>query len=588
MMTAWTHRAGARMSSKPIHFEVFLKKHPKGEWALFEARDDREDALELARTLLKRHGSGSVRVTREQYDEAQRIYRTVPIFEGGAERFQDPKEKKGEATLPCVTPGDLMGAAARDTMRRVLSGWFERKQVCPLELMNRADLAEALDGSDTDLQHAIQKVAVARAQNTDASVHAYVRLLNDLAERAIKQVHVEAAIRAKAAAPRDDDFAAAAARILAEGTPEKRLQATIAEKLRKSESIGRKAVQLLDMMETLPDEPEMRNFAGGQADLFLAEILSFDRALEHVVGKCRDAGDHVERLTAIYEGVADHPNLMSAPEGAHRLAARIAAGGADRTRSEIARRILALLRSPKRLKPNSVLEEIKLARALAQRLIAASGSDLAPQALVEAFTHRSARLLAPETIDEALEDAEDPPTQIERLLAMEDNLVGSANKSKLAGYAKSRLSSQGAQSWFRRGPGQPLERLSRLAALQRRSDAGSFNAKDKAELSAAFDATGLAILEDTKVLDRITASGRSVLEQASAMLKLSVQGVLPAGRCTAYAQDIAGRLLASDEGRAEAADPGSASVLASLQSLLAQAAALDTPAGGDDAETRAA
>lgn len=580
------------MSSKPVHFEVFIKNHRKDDWTLFEARDDREEALEIARTLLKRNPSASVRVTREQYDTNERIYRTVPIFEGGAERFQDPKEKTGEATLPCVTPADLLGPAARDTMRRVLSGWFERKQVCPLELMNRADLADDLDGSDTDLQHAIQKVAISRAQNSDASVHAYVRLLNELTERAMNQVRAEAAARARVA-PKDDDFAAAAARILAEGTPEKRLQATIAEKLKNADTIGRKAVMLLDLMDTLPADPDTRMFAGGQADLFLSEILSFDRALEHVIGKCRDAGDHVERLTALYEGVADHPNLMAAPEAARRLATRIGRQDAERTRSEIARRILTLLRSPKRLKPDSVLEEIKLARALAQRLIAASGPDLAPQALVEAFTHRSARLLAPETIDEALEGAGDATTQIERLLAMEDNLVGAANKNKLAGYVRNRLNSQGSQSWFIRGPGQPFERLARLAALQRRCDAGTFDAKDKAELSAAFDAMGLAVLEETRVFDRITKSGRPVLDQAAALLKLSVQGLLPSGRCTAQAQDLAGQLLGSEDGRTEAADPGAAPTLAALQSLLAQAAvgegAPPKPAsGGDDTANKAA
>lgn len=577
------------MTRKPVHYEVFLKKHRKSDWTLFEARDEREDALELARALLNRHAAGSVRVTREQYDEAARIFRTVPIFEGGTDQFADPKEKTGEASLPCVTPADLFGAAARDTIRRVLSGWFERKQVCPLELMNRADLAEDLDGSDKDLQHAIQKVAIARAQNSDASVHAYVRLLNDLSEKAIAQVRRESRARG-AVAPAKDDFAAAAARIMAEGTPERRLQSVIAEKLKDADTIGRKAVRLLDMLDTLPGDPGTRAFALSQVDLFLSEILSFDRALEHIVGKCRDLGDHIERLTAVYEGVSSHANIAGAPDGARRLADRMIE--LDHTRAEIARRILDTLRSPKRLKPDSVFEEIRLARTLAQRLIAASGRDLAPQALVEAFTHRSARLLSPEIIDEALAGAEDPPAQIERLLAMEDNLVGAANKTKLAGYVRSRLAGQSAQSWFCRGPGQPLERLARLAALQRRVEAGTFDAKDKAELSEVFDATGIAVLDDSRVLDRIIKSGRPALEQASALLKLAVQGLLPQGRSTAYAHDLAGRLLASEEGRAEAAAPGAGPTLASLQTLLAQAGALTEktppPAGGEDRDTKSA
>ena len=152
------------MAHEDVHYEVFLKKNVKASWTLVEALKDRNAALALANKLHANHSSGSIRVVREVWDAESSGFRGGAIFEIGPEKFSGD-EKPAEATIPCLTPDDLSGPAARDTVRRALSGWLERSQVCPMELLHRPDLIEELDGSDTDLQHAIQKVAIARAQN---------------------------------------------------------------------------------------------------------------------------------------------------------------------------------------------------------------------------------------------------------------------------------------------------------------------------------------------------------------------------------------------------------------------------------------
>ncbi|MFW6300325.1 MAG: hypothetical protein ACOC20_05340, partial [Oceanicaulis sp.] len=55
------------MARRDVHFEVFLKKHKKADWALVEAVTDRQEALDLGHTLKKRHPKGSVRVQREEW-----------------------------------------------------------------------------------------------------------------------------------------------------------------------------------------------------------------------------------------------------------------------------------------------------------------------------------------------------------------------------------------------------------------------------------------------------------------------------------------------------------------------------------------
>lgn len=555
------------MTSGKIHFEVFLKKHPKAEWVLIEAVNDRTDAIALADRLVAKAPRGSARVARETWNDATGTFSSVTIHEVGAERFSAPKEKTGEATLPCVTPEDLAGPAARDTVRRALSPWLERQEVCPLELLYRPDMIEALDACESDLQHAIQKVAIARSQGSDASVHAYVRLLTELVEKGIEKARKEA--RRKTQDPKNASFRELTEKIYAEGSAETRLRRAIAERLANAPGMARKAEMLLDFHDDLPEEPEARAFAASQADAFLAEMLSFDRALNQIIGQTRDLGSHVERLTSVYAGAQTHPSMNGAPDNARRLAAKFSGRELPDSKGEIARRVLTALSQPKRFKPDSVFDEIALSRSLAQRLIAASGEDLNPQALVEAFTVRSARLLSPESVEEALKGALTPAEEIARLLSMEDNLVGEQNKAKLASYVRGRLTGQKSTGWFVTGPGQPFERLAQLTALQKRALKGTFPESAKGEMSDAFDQIGVMIVHEHKLFDRVTSSNLPALDRAAGLLRLAAQDILPIGRCRQDAQARAMRLLSSEMGRAEArADSGPAK-LQELQGLLA-------------------
>lgn len=565
----------AEMAHEDVHYEVFLKKNVKASWTLVEALKDRNAAMGLAKKLQTNHSSGSIRVVREVWDAESGGFRGGSIFEVGPEKYAGD-EKPAEASIPCLTPDDLSGPAARDTLRRALSDWLERSQVCPMELLHRPDLIEQLDGSDTDLQHAIQKVAIARAQNSDASVHAYVRLITELVQRGIEQSRKEA--KAGGKPPRGKSFAETASLVAGKSAPEKLMRRAIADQLSESYDMGEKVRHLLDMHDDLPEDAQARALAATHTDAFMAEILSFDSALRRVLGDTVDLGDEVLRLTGIYEGAPDSPDLSRAPETARRLASQIKQASLPAAHNELAQQILEKLRAPKRFRPRSVMAEIELARKLAQRLIVSAGQNLNlnPDALVEAFTHRSARLLQPDAIEEALSGAHTPVDQIERLFAMEDHLVGEENKKKLASYIRGKVQANTTVNFFLRGAGQPLERLSQVTSLQARAMKGGFPKADKRELVEAFDTLGLAILDATKVMDRVAGSNAPVLDRAAALLKLAATGLLPEGRCRYDAQARAVRMMESDEGRVAAASPGGEQKMLAVQQLLAQLAPPET------------
>ncbi|MGD2132559.1 MAG: hypothetical protein PVI23_07180, partial [Maricaulaceae bacterium] len=175
-------------SSDDTHFEVFEKANRKASWRLVEARDTKASALELAAERIKKTPGASIRVTKEKWIADDGAFRSYTIFEAG-EKFEEDDRADRTAEIPCRTPGDLAKAMARETIGRVLGDWLSRNKATPLELLHRVDLVEKLEASGTEYQHAIQKVAIARASSADANVQNIIKQLNALLQRTIEQLY---------------------------------------------------------------------------------------------------------------------------------------------------------------------------------------------------------------------------------------------------------------------------------------------------------------------------------------------------------------------------------------------------------------
>ncbi|MBO6796024.1 hypothetical protein [Maricaulis sp.] len=558
--------------SKELHFEIFLKKNRNAGWALHDALPVRDDAIRKAHALLREFKDGSVLVTKENFDDGERKFRSVPIFEGGHDRYQIETDNDREATLPCLTPDDLAKPHARETIRRSLTGWFERNKAVPMELLHRPDLVETLEASGTELQHAVQKIAVASAQDSDADVQTFVKQLNDLVQRGLKRIYKDQRDGRIPTYPKGKDFAEVAADIHAKDSRAYTLRGAMADALMGKRSYGDKLDALLDMSEQLPEDEKAREFARAEVDGYLADVIGFEAGGEALLGKCNDLGETIERLICLYDGDPHADAMNMAPSGARRMAKRISAGELDECRTYIGQRLLKELEKPKRLRPKSVREEVRLARELAQKLVTCAGQDLPLDQMSKAFTARSARLLQPETIDELLRFSNDASEELDRLLQLEENIVGDANKAKLAGYVRTALGSNQTDQYFVRGDGKPLERMSLLTSHQTRILRSKFNEADKADLSGMIDQMGLKIIDDTKILNAVEAGPRPALDKAEGLLKLATAGALPAGQCRTDAQARALRQIKSEMGLKEAQTPEARPKLVNIQTMLQQLA----------------
>ncbi|SDM38950.1 hypothetical protein [Maricaulis salignorans] len=554
------------------HYEVFVKKNRKAAWTLHEAQNDREMAIRLAHDIFAQNKIGSVRVTKEVYDEEARTFRSVPICELGEEKFAEDDDKNGTATLPCLTPEDLSKPHARDTIRRVLTAWFERLQALPMELLHRPDLVEQLEASGTDLQHAVQKVAIASAKDGDANVHGYVKQLNELIQQALTRIYQDARAQRLPEYPDSKPFKDIVNEIHAGDQRAYLLRSAMAARLKSAKRYSDKLEALMDMAGTLGEDSPVRDFALTEIDNYAAEVISFDAGMTALLGSCRDLGETLQRLACLFDGDEGADAINFAPNVCKRLTISIGKGEMDACRAVVAQSLLTELQRPKRLRPSSLPGELRLARELAQKLVMSPDSLLPTDALIKAFAARSARLLHPETIDELLKGAADSNEELERLLALEENLVGEANKQKLAGYAHGLLGSQNMLSWYLRGPNKPLERLAALTAHQRRVLKGQYPAREKAELAGAIDGLGMKVIDESKILNAVEAGDRPALDKATGLLRLATAGALPTGQCSSDAQARAMRHLKSAEGMSEAQTEDGRAKLKLIQTMLVKMA----------------
>jgi len=106
----------------------------------------------------------AVRVCKESLDPDTREFRSVSILSKGKTEVARKKKVIENREPLCVTPEDLYTVHARDRIGRLLEAWLSRNHATAFELLHRPDLIEKLDAAGTDLQHAVQKIAVPEAQ----------------------------------------------------------------------------------------------------------------------------------------------------------------------------------------------------------------------------------------------------------------------------------------------------------------------------------------------------------------------------------------------------------------------------------------
>lgn len=550
------------MSENQVHYEVFVRKQVNSTWVLDMACEERDRALEAAKTALAETRVIAARVTKETLDNETREFRSVTIFNEGAPERKKGKERPEDHTPLCVSPQDLYSAHARDRIGRLLDNWLTRQKATPFELLHRPDLVEKLEASGVELQHAIQKIAVPEAQAKNVGVHEVIRGFQDLIERAIQRLIKDSR---RGALPNIDKegFAQACRRLAAEPERGYLLGAAIAASIAPAITWRDKVGRLLDLADAAPAESGPRAVAFEVIEQPLAEILGSRTGLADLLGGETDLGDQLAAMTRLSgaEGVEMlirmEPTLIGVLPELNGPAARLANWlGGDHfasVRGALSQRVLRELNGPRRLKPTDAGTEIEYLRALAMALTAASGPSLPLVDIQEAFIARSRALVASDFVEALVGRQRTAREEFELLVKLAENVTGPVNKCHAARWIMACAKALKFEREFREGTESPVARMAVLAKLQASLTRSGLPVEDQGPIQVRLGEVGAMIEADNRIVASIVKAGVPLVHKLTLLLRMAMAEAAPAGAAADRAKAEAVKLIRLPEFRAELA-----------------------------------
>jgi len=563
-----------------VHYELFVRRKVGAQWTLEIATENRTHALQVAEDVLVQNRAIAVRVSKETLDPATGEYKSIAIFTKGMVDGGKPKKEVEDRDPLCVQPADLYTSHARDRIGRLLEGFLVRHKASPFELLHRPDLVEKLEASGTDLQHALQKIAIPEAEARGQTVHEVIRHFQGLVERTI--ANLNKAFKKGALPDLDKEgFAKAAERLVADPDRAFLLGAGVAASIAPAVSWSAKIARLLDLADAAPDEPRARVAALAAIEQPLAEIIGSRAGMADLLDTTNeDLGVTLAAMTRLTGGVAVEAlikieasvrNVMPELSGtAKRLGEWLAGDNFPSVRKAIAQRVLAELNGVRRLKPTDAEAEIEFLRALAMSLTAAAGRILQAEDIQGAFTARSKTLLNGDFIEALLGRDRSAYEEIKMLIRLAENVMGAVNKRNTARWLNANISAMRFEKELRAGPDSPVAKLGNLAGLQRQLVRSGLVREDFEPLCAKLGDIGALIEADTRLLTMLVRAPAPLPHRLQLLAKLALGEAGPTGPVADKARNEALKLAKDPSSREQLAS--SPQTMDLLKTLVSQAA----------------
>jgi hypothetical protein len=528
--------------ARQVHFEVFRRAGARGGWTLHEVVNERDRAMNMAKEMMtgEKKATG-VKVVKETYDDDSGDYLSLKIFEDGATQMKlAPAQEDAPQATPCFKPDDLYSYHARQTMMRLLADFLARNKVTITELIHRADLLDKLEATGTVYQHAVQKIAVAQAASGTTPVQQIVKTLNELIDQATQRVYRDQR-KGLFPNPHADQFAELATKLAGQGDAAYLFNGALARSLKDTNGWNEKILALIEILGYAPESGDPRTLILSSIDAVMSEALSASTALHELLGPSENLADALTRLVELFLGKIV---MEDAKGGLVALSARFAADELPEARTAIAGRIVAEFKSPKRLRPDSLVEELKALRRLANRVVYGVGKFLSHEDLITAFTLRSKRLVTQETLSTYIHDCA-VDEKIERLLFVEENIIGIENKRQLASFILPVMNAAAFDNFFQEPKVPVLQRLQRLAQLQARVRRSSFVDAQQEEIAGRMDRLACEVAARAKLFENLEAKNQNHVAKATTLLKLAMGGFFTEGAMSGRAREIILRCLAT-------------------------------------------
>ncbi|QBX36820.1 hypothetical protein E4M02_04760 [Brevundimonas sp. S30B] len=545
----------------PIHYEVYVRKTDPAPWSLLMAVEDRKIAIETAEDLLKDDRAAAVRVTKETLEPETMEFASVTILTKGAPEVKRKRLVSEEEAGPsCRGPQDFYTPHARELIGRVLEDWLARQGATAFELLHRPDLAERLDASGVELQHAIQKTAVPESQAVGQSVHDLVRRYQKLSEQAIERLMALGRSQ-KIPDLTDRSIADVAHRLSGKAERGLLMGAAVAGALAPLRGARTKLGRLMDLAEGAPAEGPPRALALVPIEQLASEMLSARTSLAEILGPALDQGGSLaavvrmiapREVDAVLRVDPDLALLIPPLDGpAARLAERLAAGDFPLLATALARMVARELKGPRRLRPADAVGEIEILRALATLLTAASDRLLSQEEVLSAFAERSKSLVTADFVAAYVKGCPTVLDEAQNLAWLCENVTGASNKRSAARWMSACVSSLRFESEMRQAGQTASQKLLALAALQRSARLCDLSEIEEGKLCDAIGAVGDVVERETRLVAQLSRARVSTPQKLGALLRLASGEAAPLGPAADRAKAEALRLFRQPQTRAD-------------------------------------
>ena len=547
----------------PVHYEIYIRKAPADSWSLLQATENRKQAVETAEDLLADKRAAAVRVTKETLDPQTMEFQSITVLTLGApEVKRKPIVRHDDQPSNCVTPQDLYAPHAREVIGRVLEDWLKRRQVTPFELLHRPDLAEVLEASGVELQHAVQKVAVPQSQATGQAVHDLIRHYQKLVQATTERI-IEAGRKTLFADLNAGDASLADLACKLEGHADRAflMGGALCGALKDVTGGRARLERMMDLVDAAPAEGAPRAMVLVAVEQILCELFAAPPRRAEILGPSLDLGG---AMAAIVRMVA--PNEMEAlirmeprlaaqvppVDGpAQRLAKRLAAGEFRLLAAAMAREVIRELKSSRRLRPGDPAGEIDILRTLAMALTATTGRLLSLEEVQDAFVQRSKSLVTADFVGAYASGCSGAVDEAMALVRLCENVTGVANKRAAARWLSACVGALRFETELRGGsPNLAAQRLAALAAVQKGVRAAALAETDEEEISGRIGGVAGMVEADAKLVAQVAKSSLPPVRRLSVLLKLASGETAPFGPVADRAKAEAVRIFKTPDARA--------------------------------------
>ncbi|MFQ5348074.1 MAG: hypothetical protein ACE5ED_09565 [Rhodothalassiaceae bacterium] len=517
---------------RDTHYEVhgFRKNH----WILLEVLETRDEAAELAERSYRSGAYQAVRVLRERFDPGEGAYDSLEILLLGRKR----KPSKHDSSMPavfCRTAPDLYTPEARRTITRLLAPLLDGLELTTVEILYSLDNYRRVEAAGTRLLQAVQQAAVAQVRETGEPVAERIRQIQSVISSAL------AALRRaeESGRPRigEGRFVDLVARMKNLGDKEFLLSMALADDLCTQEGTRAKLGRLLSLMRF--DHPL---WALEILDLFLSEQLQHRRLIQTLL-PAQALIDRLELIAALARGDLDGRDV---PDEAQMLARFMTARLLPKCRDVLIEHIVYELNTKRRFTGEGLVGEFaalgRLMTALGEPVISVLGES----SLREMIEDRCARLLNPQSLGDFLALAPTPAEKLTRLLDLEQQTIGDANRRVLARYMIPLVTMSNHEAfWTRPAAANVRGRLQLLARLQRRVLASDLASGYKSRIGGALDDMCLKIIRANGVFERLAGADMPPSRRAESLLAMMAEGCFTEGKARAAAEAEAVRHMAN-------------------------------------------